>query len=190
MDTLRALVTGVQMCALPICVSPATGQRLDEVRETRGGDFLYRLHYELHYMPRTVARWIVAFCTMFMLVAIISGIVTHKRIFKDFFTFRPRKGQRSWMDAHNVVAVLALPYHLMITYTGLVALMFIVMPSPVQLAYQGNDKAFFTEAFPQPKISKPDHRPAALTSMTPLIAQAEARWNGVQAGRIFIENGR
>src|SRR3546814_15787121 len=94
-------------------------------------------------MPRTVARWIVAFCTMFMLVAIISGIVTHKRIFKDFFTFRPRKGQRSWMDAHNVVAVLALPYHLMITYTGLVALMFIVMPSPVQLAYQGNDKAFF-----------------------------------------------
>src|SRR3546814_5961750 len=103
-------------------LSPATGQRLDEVRETRGGDFLYRLHYELHYMPRTVARWIVAFCTMFMLVAIISGIVTHKRIFKDFFTFRPRKGQRSWMDAHNVVAVLALPYHLMITYTGLVAL--------------------------------------------------------------------
>src|SRR3546814_11811539 len=85
--------------------------------ETRGGDFLYRLHYELHYMPRTVARWIVAFCTMFMLVAIISGIVTHKRIFKDFFTFRPRKGQRSWMDAHNVVAVLALPYPLMIPYT-------------------------------------------------------------------------
>src|SRR3546814_11482106 len=76
----------------------------------------------------------------------------------------------------------------MITDTGLVALMVIVMPSPVQLAYQGNDKAFFTEAFPQPKISKPDHRPAALTSMTPLIAQAEARWNGVQAGRIFIDN--
>src|SRR3546814_15177353 len=24
--------------------------------------------------------------------------------------------------------------------------------------------------------------------MTPLIAQAEARWNGVQAGRIFIDN--
>src|SRR3546814_17925324 len=75
----------------------------------------------------------------------------------------------------------------MITDTGLVALMVIVMPSPVQLAYQGNDKAFFTEAFPQPKISKPDHRPAALTSMTPLIAQAEARWNGVQAGRIFLD---
>src|SRR3546814_16460513 len=76
----------------------------------------------------------------------------------------------------------------MITFTVLVALIVSVMPSPVQLAYQGNDKAFFTEAFPQPKISKPDHRPAALTSMTPLIAQAEARWNGVQAGRIFIDN--
>src|SRR3546814_19288287 len=94
------------------------------------------------------------------------------------------------MDAHNVVAVLALPYHLMITYTGLVALMFIVMPSPVQLAYQGNDKAFFTEAFPQPKISKPDHLPAALPSMTPLLAQAETRWNDVQEGRISIDNPR
>jgi uncharacterized iron-regulated membrane protein len=41
-------------------------------------------------MPRTWARWIVGIATMFMLVAIISGIITHK-IFKDFFTFRPKK---------------------------------------------------------------------------------------------------
>jgi uncharacterized iron-regulated membrane protein len=169
-------------------LDPATGERLAAARQTRGGDFLYRLHYELHYMSRTAGRWIIAFCSMFMLVAIISGIVTHKRIFKDFFTFRPKKGQRSWMDAHNVVAVLALPYHLMITYTGLVTLMFIVMPFGIQSAYQGNDKAFFADAFPQPAISKPTHRPAPITSMAPLVAQAEEHWNGGHVGRIYIDN--
>ena len=118
-------------------LNPATGERLAEVRETRGGEFIYRLHYDLHYMPAIWARWIVGFCAMFMLVAIVSGVITHKRIFKDFFTFRPKKGQRSWLDAHNAVAVLALPYHLMITYTGLVTLMFLYMPFGIQAAYKG-----------------------------------------------------
>jgi uncharacterized iron-regulated membrane protein len=169
-------------------LDPATGQRLAAPRQTRGGDFLYRLHYELHYMSRTTGRWIIAFCSMFMLVAIISGIVTHKRIFKDFFTFRPKKGQRSWMDAHNAVAVLALPYHLMITYTGLVTLMFIVMPFGMQSAYQGNQKAFFAEAFPQPAISKPARLSAPITPMAPLVAQAEKHWDGGHVGRIYIDN--
>ncbi|HWK70084.1 MAG TPA: PepSY-associated TM helix domain-containing protein [Burkholderiaceae bacterium] len=169
-------------------LDPATGARLPAVRDTKGGDFLYRLHYELHYISRITGRWIIAFCSMFMLVAILSGIVTHRRIFKDFFTFRPRKGQRSWMDAHNAVAVLALPYHLMITYTGLVTLMFVVMPSGVQTAYPDNAKAFFAEAFPQPAISKPAHLPASLVPMAPLVAQAEKHWNGGHAGRVFIDN--
>src|SRR5256885_4150372 len=60
-------------------------------------------------MPRIWGRWIVGFATMLMFVAIITGVITHKKIFTDFFTFRPRKGQRSWLDAHNATAVLALP---------------------------------------------------------------------------------
>ena len=46
-------------------------------------------------------------------------MVTHRRIFKDFFTFRPAKGgQRAWLDAHNVTGVLVLPFYLMITFSG------------------------------------------------------------------------
>ena len=45
----------------------------------------------------------------------MSGIVTHKKIFRDFFTLRRAKGQRSWLDGHALVAVAALPYHLVIT---------------------------------------------------------------------------
>ncbi|MCJ2035625.1 PepSY-associated TM helix domain-containing protein, partial [Methylobacterium sp. J-068] len=91
-------------------------------RDTQGGDFLYRFHYELQMMP-VLGRWIVGLCAMIMLVALISGVITHRRIFADFFTFRRDKAaQRGWLDAHNVTGVLALPFHLMITYTGIVTL--------------------------------------------------------------------
>lgn len=167
-----------------------TGQPLAKARETRGGDFLYRLHYDLHYMPALWARWIVGFCAMFMLVAIFSGIVTHKRIFKDFFTFRPKKGQRSWLDAHNVVAVLGLPYHLMITYTGLVTLMFMYMPWGQQAAYKEDQKTFQAEIFPAsgPRDPKPAGIRAELTPLQPLMAQASAHWGGAPVGRITVNN--
>ena len=98
------------------------------VRATEGGDFFYRLHFDMHYMPILWGRWLAGICAMAMLIAIVSGVITHKKIFVDFFTFRPHKGQRSWLDGHNALAVLALPFHLMITYTGLVTLMTIYMP--------------------------------------------------------------
>ena len=108
-------------------LDPNSGQAL-KARETRGGDFFYRLHFDLHYIPVLWARYLVGFCAMFMLVAIITGVITHKKIFKDFFTFRKDKGLRSWLDFHNVSAVMALPYHAMITYTGIVTLMVMYLP--------------------------------------------------------------
>jgi uncharacterized iron-regulated membrane protein len=168
-------------------LDPATGAALPEARATRGGDFFYRLHFDLHYMPVPVARWIVGFCAMSMLVAILSGIVTHKRIFKDFFTFRPRKGQRSWLDFHNVSAVLALPFHLMITYTGLITLMFMFMPWGVKVAYQDNDKAFFAELFDGPaQNAKASGVAAPLTPLGPVIAHASRAWDGAPAGRVTV----
>ncbi|WP_397473841.1 PepSY-associated TM helix domain-containing protein [Pusillimonas sp.] len=152
------------------------------VRESRGGDFLYRFHFELYGMPRVAARWIVGIATMMMLVAIISGIITHKKIFADFFTFRPRKGQRSWMDAHNVLAVLALPFHLMITYSGLLLLMFMLMPWGVDSAYGGDRQTFFSErgnrAVAGAQTPATEKVPAPLTAIAPLVRQARDRWPG------------
>lgn len=159
-------------------------------RETRGADFLYRFHFELYGMPRTWARWIVGIATMAMLVAIVSGVITHKKIFADFFTFRRRKGQRSWMDAHNALAVLALPFHFMITYSGLLLLMFMLMPWGVKTAYDGDLRAFAADRGRAPAVvaqpaAAEAATPAVLASVAPLLAQARAQWpSGV--GRINV----
>ena len=162
-------------------LNPATGQPV-EARETRGGDFLYRFHFELYSMPRNAARWIVGIASMAMFVAMISGIITHKKIFSDFFTFRPAKGQRSWLDAHAVTAVLALPFHLMITYSGLLLLMATLLP------WNGSGRERPTPrplAEPPPVVSSVN--PASIRS---LMYQASNYW-GRDVGRITVhEPGR
>lgn len=105
------------------------------MRETGGGMALYYMHYALHYIPYNIAIYVVGVCTMFMLVAILTGVVTHRKIFADFFTFRPGRGQRSWLDGHNLLGVTALPFHVMITWSGLVFFMFSYMPAPLFALY-------------------------------------------------------
>jgi len=160
------------------------GQKV-EARETRGGDFFYRFHYNLHYINWYWARWIVGIAAMAMLVAILSGLVTHKKIFADFFLLRLGKGQRSWLDAHNASGVLFLPFILMITYTGLVSLATHYMPWGIVANYASEQK-FFEAAFPWPAPAE-KAGPAPLVAVAPLIGQAERIW-GASAGSVRILN--
>lgn len=162
-----------------------------EPRETRGGQLLYRMHYLLHYMPTTVGILLVGVCTMMMFIAILSGIVTHKQIFKDFFTFRPGKGQRSWLDAHNVVSVMALPFFLMITYSGLILFPLQYMPGAVFTLYgssQPEVRVFIDEFFQtdRNRVYLPLQRPSA--PLEGIVARAEQQWGAGQVAALELEH--
>lgn len=180
----------------------ATGEVLP-VRETRGGSFLYRFHFELYAMPRVWGRWIVGIATLVMFVAILSGIITHKKIFKDFFTFRPRKGQRSWLDAHNATAVLALPFHIVITFSGLLLLMTMLMPWGANAVYEGQPQRFNAERRGMQMVSAPQaaarapregrgeragyEDAAPMAEIAPMLAQAQAQLKGAAVGSIIVQ---
>lgn len=160
-------------------LDPLTGQVQPEVepRATAGGTGLYRMHYALHYMPYPVAIWLVGICTMLMLLAVITGVVTHKKIFTDFFTFRPGKGQRSWLDAHNIVSVMSLPFFLMITYTGLIFFMSIYMPTGREVMYGATEEgrqAYFQDIRQQKRDFLPISMPQA--SLSEMMHSAEQAW--------------
>ncbi|WP_437882984.1 PepSY-associated TM helix domain-containing protein [Pseudomonas sp. LRF_L74] len=141
-------------------LDPISGEPI-AVRQTAGGGFFFGFHFTLH-MPRNIGIWVVGLAAMAMLVALLSGIVIHKKFFKEFFTFRPAKGQRSWLDAHNATAVLVLPFHLMITYTGLVIFYLIYMPAAVDALFDGNREAFGRGGRPaqQAEVAPDGARPA------------------------------
>ncbi len=105
--------------------------------ETLGGGFFFELHYNLH--GGTLGMYIVGLAGMFMLVALVSGVIIHRRIFKDFFTLRPNaNGQRAWLDAHNLFGVVGFPFHLVMAYTGVAIFVATYMPAGAQIAYQSN----------------------------------------------------
>jgi uncharacterized iron-regulated membrane protein len=162
----------------------ATGQPVHG-RDTRGGEHFYRFHFQLQ-LPHPWGRWLAGLCAIFMLGAIISGVVTHKRIFADFFTLRWNKGQRSWLDAHNVSAVLALPYHAVITYTGLITLIVMYMPWPIAANY-AKPADFFQAAYGLPPEQPAAGRPAKLVAVAPLVADAERRW-GAGVARMIVRH--
>ena len=164
-------------------LDPSTGRPIAH-RATGGGQVLYRMHYDLHYMSPDWAHWIVGICTMFMLVAIVTGVIVHKRIFADFFTFRPRKGQRSWLDAHNLLSVVALPFHLMITYSGLVFFGYLYMAPVIAATYGASEQArgaFFDDLFGRTELPPAAGVAGRLTPLAPLIAEAEARLGTVRS---------
>jgi uncharacterized iron-regulated membrane protein len=159
-------------------------------RATGGGQALYRMHYALHYLPTTLAYWIVGICSMFMLVAIITGVIIHKKIFKDFFTFRPQKGQRSWLDMHNLLSVVALPFYLMITYSGLIFFVFTYMPLVIASSYGTTDaqEKFFDELFAETEKVERANSPASLASLSAMATIAEKHWGSEQIRYIEITN--
>lgn len=122
-------------------LDPTDGRLLPQPwgRASEGGRHFMKFHYMLH-LP-VLGYWLVGALSIGMLIALLSGLVIHRRIFQDFFCFRPGKRLRSWMDAHNVCAVLALPFLFMIVYTGLAVFYISYMPWPLQALYGGDAKA-------------------------------------------------
>ncbi|MDQ7970267.1 MAG: PepSY-associated TM helix domain-containing protein [Oxalicibacterium faecigallinarum] len=149
-------------------------------RATGGGRLLYRMHYSLHYIPYDWAFRLIGVCTMLMFLAIVSGVITHKKIFADFFTFRPAKGQRSWLDAHNLISVMALPFFVMITYSGLLFFMFQYMPLSVAGVYgagEDNAKAFYDQLDPRFARQEMGERTLiAQVPLLPMVQEAEREW--------------
>ncbi|MGC6370646.1 PepSY-associated TM helix domain-containing protein [Pseudomonas sp. S2.OTC.A_B10] len=167
-------------------IDPISGQQV-QARESMGGEFFYRFHFQLQ-MPYPWGRWLSTIAAMVMFVALISGIITHKKIFKDFFTFRPRKGQRSWLDGHNAVGVLVLPFHLMITYSSLVIFMSMVMPASILASYGNDTRAFFNDVFPATDNAPALGQPGQLLPLGPMYEQARGQWAGGHVGRLVVNN--
>ena len=170
-------------------LDPHTGAEVPRlaVRDTEGGRAFLELHSELHYLGEGLGKRIVAAAALLGLLGLVTGVIVHKKIFQDFFTFRPGKGQRSWLDAHNVAGVMALPFFVMIIYSGLVYFDRESLPAPVAVAYgtsQGAVGRYYTELLHQEQRHLPVQRPKA--PLMAMVEQAERTLGTGEVGQITI----
>lgn len=164
-----------------------TGKELS-LSATQGGNFFYTFHYQLYGMPYFIGRLIVTLAALVMFITLISGIITHKKIFTDFFTLRAFKGQRSYLDFHNVSAVLALPFFLTVTFTGLAIFFYIIFPAGMKQLYPNHPFQYFEEIR---TISTPSNEATAnKAQMLPIdyfLKQSQQRWGGSEIDNVIVE---
>jgi uncharacterized iron-regulated membrane protein len=172
-------------------LDPQSGARIP--RSMDAGFFFMRYHYTLGISrsDSPVGFLIVGAAGLAMLAACISGIIIHKRIFRDFFTFRPHASrQRAWMDMHNVLSVLPLPFHMMMAYTGLVLVYYAYIPAGVAMLYAGDSKAYQRDAAMSvyTDVQTAPGAPRMTTDLMPLVKRAESAWGGGPAVNIYISH--
>ncbi len=102
-------------------VDPRTGEMLSDDALKIGSEWFYPMHFSLNLSWMMLGYWIVGLAALMMLAALVTGVIIHRKLFSEFFTFRPRKHVlRSSLDLHNVTGVVALPFHFFFAFTGLV----------------------------------------------------------------------
>jgi len=158
-------------------VDPRTGATLPDDRLKIGSRFFYPLHYSLNFRWMSVGTWVVGLAALVMLAALVSGVVMHRKFFREFFTFRPKKTtQRSALDLHNMTGVLALPFHFFFAFTGLIIFAGIYFPvSHTQL----NPLHELHEKLEAQETGMPHDRAgvaAPRASVDAMVAEAQRRW--------------
>lgn len=160
-------------------IDPRDGRLLPQDQLKIGSGFFYPMHYGLTLDWKNLGIRIVGFSALVMLAALVSGVVIHRKLLREFFTFRPRQSRlRSVLDLHNLTGVVALPFHFFFALTGLLifASTYYFPLSETQL-HGLHDLHEQVEAR---KTGLPHERagvPGGLANVDAMVAEAQRRWH-------------
>ncbi len=160
-----------------VTIDPRDGRILPHDRLAIGSDFFYPMHFSLHLNWMDLGYWLVGLAALIMLVALVSGVVIHKKLLRELFTFRPRKGtRRSTLDLHNLTGVVPLPFHFMFPLTGLIVFAGIYFPTSETLLTGAATRHAEVAATAKGLPFAPKGEPAKLASVDAMVVEAKRRW--------------
>lgn len=160
-----------------LTIDPRDGRVLPHDQLKIGSEFFYPMHYSLHLHWKDLGYWIVGLAALVMLAALVSGVVMHRKIFRELFTFRPNKHtQRSVLDLHNLTGVVALPFHFIFALSGLTIFAGIYLPVSTTLLEPMARQHAIAEAQAKGLAFKPAGVAAPLASVDAMVVEAKRRW--------------
>ncbi|MDF3840025.1 PepSY-associated TM helix domain-containing protein [Cupriavidus basilensis] len=137
--------------------------------------FIDSLHYTLG-VP-VAGNYFMGVVAVLYGLALVSGVLLHlPRLKPDLFAIRPgRNLKRFWMDAHNVIGLFSLPFHLVFAITGAVLCLAMVLVMVFNvMAFDGK----LLEALPRLTTASPELKasgqPAQPLPAATLLAAARA----------------
>lgn len=129
-----------------LLIDPISGNVIGEIDNFFLPEFMYHLHESLN-IP--FGRYLMGFVTLFFFIMLLTGTLIHARkLLKRFFLYRTDTTQRSqYLDMHNVVGTISLPFTLMYAFTGLIFnLVIIYQIAFAVVLYKGDQDALFADA--------------------------------------------
>ena len=158
-------------------IDPRTGEAIPDDALKIGSRWFYPMHYSLNWHWKNLGYWFVGLAALVMLAALVTGIIMHRKIFKEFFTFRPKKRvQRSALDLHNMTGVVALPFHFFFALTGLIIFAGIYLPVGHTMLKPLHDQHEVLESERTGLPHEPAGIAAPLASVDAMVAEAKRRW--------------
>ncbi|MGN0921095.1 MAG: PepSY-associated TM helix domain-containing protein [Cellvibrio sp.] len=131
-------------------------------------------------------------CLLYVL-AIVSGfIVLLPTLIKDFFALRKTKNpKRFWLDAHNLVGITSLPFHIVIALTVIVfAFHDQIYASLGKLVY--GERPSFEQPAPEPstyrleELLMPQELVKKVHAIAPTFVAREVSYNNIQTTRASV----
>jgi len=167
-------------------LDPRTYEALPDPGTRGGQDFFFPFHWNLTITSTDFGVWVVGAAGMAMMLLLVTGVIVHRTIFVNFFTLRAKKkAGRVVLDLHNIMGVLALPFHLMITLSGLVIWFYIYFPTAWLMVYDGNHPSFYSDTrarFDRPAAGTP----GTVASIDNMVVEAERIWGSGRAEFVHV----
>ncbi|MEM6485035.1 MAG: PepSY-associated TM helix domain-containing protein [Pseudomonadota bacterium] len=141
----------------------------------RLGGFLYQLHYNAG-LPDSWGLYILGIVALIYGLAMVTGLLIFiPNFLKDLLVIRPTKNlKRFWLDTHNVVGVISLPWHFMYAWSSVILAIGIFLLAPFQfLVFEENLVDIINENLNQVRPPEAVDRTAPMLPVEQLIASAK-----------------
>lgn len=159
-----------------------------EEPQTRGGNFFRTFHYTLS-LRDWGGRYFTGIAAMMMLIAVFTGIYTHRRFFKDFFTLRNKDKLKFTIDFHAISGIITIPFCFVICFSALAIYISMYQPFAINHYYDSFRDLDRQVSTRHNNLEPSGTRSALLTNIEHLIPALKKEWgNNSELSSISISN--
>ena len=161
-----------------------------EEETTHLAGFIYELHYTAG-LPTRLGLYTLGIICLIYGLALVSGLIVFLPNFlKDLFVVRsPKNRKRFWLDAHNVVGVISLPWHFMFAWSSVLLAIGIFFLAPYQfLVFEEDLIGLFGAELGVLQTLDAAGQPGAMLPVADILRLAQEHLPGLQASQLRYFN--
>lgn len=155
---------------------------------------LSRLVFRLHFtagLPDRIGMYLFGLVCVLYGAALASGVLLYLPVFwRDLFALRLGSNlKRLWQDAHNLLGVLSLPFHVVFAWSGAVLCIGTLMLAPFELlVFNGKLLPLLQPELDPAPVVKPIGQAAPMLPLATLLQRAQAEVPVLTAQRVELQH--